>query len=34
VLIARPIYVPADADEATLKARRDELQRALDEMSR
>ena len=33
VQIARPIYVPADADEVILKARRDELQRALDEVS-
>jgi lysophospholipid acyltransferase (LPLAT)-like uncharacterized protein len=30
VLIAPPIHVPADADEATLEAKRDELQRALD----
>lgn len=30
VRIAPPIYVPADADEATLEAKRDELQRALD----
>jgi lysophospholipid acyltransferase (LPLAT)-like uncharacterized protein len=28
--IAPPIYVPADADEDTLKARNDELQRSLD----
>ena len=28
--IAPPIYVPADADEALLNAKRDELQRALD----
>ncbi len=33
VLIAPPIYVPADADEATLNAKRDELQRALDEIN-
>src|SRR6266496_2138740 len=32
--IARPIYVPADADEETLSAKRDELQRALDEVNR
>ncbi|HEY0547281.1 MAG TPA: lysophospholipid acyltransferase family protein [Pyrinomonadaceae bacterium] len=34
VLIAPPIYVPADADEATLAAKRDELQRALDDLNR
>ena len=33
VLIAPPIFVPADADEKTLTARRDELQRALDELT-
>ena len=33
VLIAPPIYVPADADEATLEAKRDELQRALDNIN-
>jgi lysophospholipid acyltransferase (LPLAT)-like uncharacterized protein len=33
VLIAPPIFVPADADEETLNARRDELQRALDELT-
>ena len=33
VLIAPPIYVPADADDATLADKRDELQRALDELS-
>jgi lysophospholipid acyltransferase (LPLAT)-like uncharacterized protein len=32
--IAAPIYVPADADEAELKAKRDELQRALEEITR
>lgn len=31
--IAAPIYVPPDADEEELKARRDELQRALDEIN-
>jgi lysophospholipid acyltransferase (LPLAT)-like uncharacterized protein len=30
--IAAPIYVPPDADEKELKAKRDELQRALDEL--
>lgn len=34
VAIARPIEVPSDADEAELAARRDELQQALDELSR
>ncbi|HEX8844024.1 MAG TPA: lysophospholipid acyltransferase family protein [Pyrinomonadaceae bacterium] len=34
VLIAPPIYVPADADEAVLNDRRDELQRVLDELNR
>ncbi|MDT4895660.1 MAG: hypothetical protein QOH25_737 [Acidobacteriota bacterium] len=33
VLIAPPIFVPANADEETLNARRDELQRALDELT-
>ena len=33
VRFAPPILVPADADEATLQARRDELQRALEEVS-
>ena len=32
--IAAPIYVPADADEETLEAKRDELQRALDGINR
>lgn len=34
VLIAPPIEVPADADEAALQAKRDELQSALDELNR
>ncbi|MGH9903268.1 MAG: glycosyltransferase N-terminal domain-containing protein, partial [Pyrinomonadaceae bacterium] len=34
VRIAPPIYVPSDADEQTLEARRDELQRSLDRISR
>ncbi len=33
VLIAPPLRVPADADEATLEAKRDELQRALDSLN-
>lgn len=33
VRFAPPIHVPADADEATLNAGRDELQRALEEVS-
>jgi len=33
VEIAAPIYVSADADEGGLKAKRDELQRALDELN-
>ena len=32
--IARPIWVPADADEGALGAKRDELQQALDELNR
>lgn len=32
--IARPIWVPADADEKMLSAKRDELQRALDDLNR
>jgi lysophospholipid acyltransferase (LPLAT)-like uncharacterized protein len=32
--IGDPIYVSADADEQELKAKRDELQRALDELTR
>jgi hypothetical protein len=34
VEIAPPIFVPADADENTLTAKRDELQQALDELNR
>ena len=34
VLVAPPIWVPVDADEATLQAKRDELQRALDDLTR
>ena len=34
VFCAQPIYVPADADEALLEQKRDELQAALDELSR
>ena len=33
VIIAPPIYVPSDADELQLKEKRDELQRALDEIN-
>jgi len=33
VYIAPPIYVPSDADEEQLKAKRDELQSALDEIN-
>ena len=33
VQIAPPIYVSPDADDATLEAKRDELQRALDELN-
>jgi hypothetical protein len=33
VRIAPPIYVPPDADEAALAAKRDELQRALDSLN-
>ncbi len=33
VLIARPIYVPANADETLLNAKRDELQNSLDELN-
>jgi len=32
VLIAAPIYVPANADDAELEAKRGELQRALDDL--
>src|SRR5881296_1399244 len=34
VLIAPPIFVPANADEALLNSKRDELQSALDELNR
>jgi lysophospholipid acyltransferase (LPLAT)-like uncharacterized protein len=34
VYVASPIYVPSDADEIMLQAKRDELQRALDEINR
>lgn len=34
VLIAPPIYVPANADDALLDAKRDELQNSLDELNR
>ena len=34
VFCADPIYVPAAADEASLEAKRDELQAALDELTR
>jgi lysophospholipid acyltransferase (LPLAT)-like uncharacterized protein len=33
VYVAPPIYVPPDADEETLNAKRDELQRVLDELN-
>src|SRR3989475_5806906 len=33
VLIAPPIYVPADADETLLNSKRDELQSSLDELN-
>jgi len=33
VYVAAPIYVPADADEATLVAKRDELQQTLDDLN-
>lgn len=33
VYVAPPIYVPADADEETLNAKRDELQRVLEELN-
>ena len=33
VFVAEPIYVPADADEAMLNAKRDELQRTLDDLT-
>src|SRR5215510_6085925 len=34
VYVAPPIYVPADADEKTLAAKRDELQEVLDHLNR
>jgi lysophospholipid acyltransferase (LPLAT)-like uncharacterized protein len=34
VYVAEPIYVPADADEEMLQAKRDELQRVLDDLTR
>src|SRR3954447_7449515 len=34
VFVAEPIYVPAEADEAALQAKRDELQRTLDELTK
>jgi lysophospholipid acyltransferase (LPLAT)-like uncharacterized protein len=34
VFVASPIYVPADADEAVLQSKRDELQQALEELDR
>ncbi len=34
VLIATPIHVPADAGEAMLQAKRDELQQSLDDLNR
>jgi lysophospholipid acyltransferase (LPLAT)-like uncharacterized protein len=34
VFVAEPIYVPADADDETLNARRDALQRTLDDLTR
>ena len=33
VFVAPPIYVPADADEATLAAKRNELQQTLDDLN-
>jgi lysophospholipid acyltransferase (LPLAT)-like uncharacterized protein len=33
VFVAEPIYVPPDADEETLNAKRDELQRVLDDLT-
>jgi lysophospholipid acyltransferase (LPLAT)-like uncharacterized protein len=33
VFVAPPIYVPADADEATMAAKRDELQQTLDDLN-
>ena len=34
VFLGQPIHVPADADDAILKAKRDELQRVLDDLDR
>ncbi len=34
VYVAKPIYVPADANENVLAAKRDELQQALDELNK
>ena len=34
VSVAAPVWVPADADDATLEAKRDELQRALEDLDR
>src|SRR5436190_19261118 len=34
VYLAKPIYVPADANEKVLAAKRDELQQALDDLNR
>jgi lysophospholipid acyltransferase (LPLAT)-like uncharacterized protein len=34
VYVAPPIYVPADADEKALSAKRDELQQTLDHLNR
>jgi len=34
VYVASPIYVPPDADEKTLAAKRDELQEVLDHLNR
>jgi lysophospholipid acyltransferase (LPLAT)-like uncharacterized protein len=34
VYVAKPIYVPADADEKVLAAKRDELQQALDKLNK
>jgi lysophospholipid acyltransferase (LPLAT)-like uncharacterized protein len=33
VYVAPPIYVPSDADEALLMAKRDELQQTLDDLN-
>jgi len=33
IFVASPIYVPADADELTLAAKRDELQQTLDDLN-